>query len=139
MAIDVLDLPIPPSYPYIPWLDAQDRLSDKLKLPLIPLTRTIDRYGKKKALSRDAVKIIYVSRQATDRKLDDPSQEGLLRVLTRLAEHGVGDERGGKKIEVIVEVVQWEFLSAKEQIELAYSADVSRVGFSSPESIISRY
>jgi hypothetical protein len=124
MAIDVLGLPIPASYPYNPWLDAQDRLADGLSLPAIPLTRAVDRHGKKKALSRDAVKVIYVSRQATNRKLDDRSEEGLVRVLTEFAEHGVADKRG-TIAEVIVEVVEWEFLSAKEQIEIAYSADVS--------------
>ena len=126
MAIDVLALPIPTSYPYNPWLDAQDRLADGLDLPAVPLTRAVDRHGATKALSKDAVKVIYVSRQATNRKLDDLSEKGLVRVLTEFAKRGVVGKRGDTA-EVVVEVVEWEFLSAKEQIELAYSADVSRV------------
>ena len=78
------------------------------------------------------MKIVYVDRQNSDRKFDNASHDGLMEVLEDMHEHGAKwkerDSRGKKKeikIKVKVDVVKFEHLRAKEQIQAIYDADVS--------------
>lgn len=141
MALGILHEHLPADIPH--WFTApQDSLTTALALPAIPLERTASSGGKThRSLAEDFVKIVYVDRQNSDRKFDNASHEGLMELLEDMHEHGAKwkerDSKGKKKetkIKVKVDVVKFEHLNAKEQIQAIYDADVSR--FSSPIKLV---
>lgn len=139
MALGILHEPVPADLPH--WFTApQESLTTSLSLPAIPLERAPSSGGARRhSLADSFVKIVYVDRQNSDRRFDNISHDGLMEVLEDLDEHGAKwKERekgssGGKMSEinimVKVDVVKFEHLNAKEQIEAVYDADVSLLHF----------
>jgi hypothetical protein len=132
MALGILHEPLPAGIPH--WFTApQDSLTTALSLPAIPLERAASSGGKAhRSLAESFVKIVYVDRQNSDRRFDNASHDGLMEVLDDMHEHGAKwKERNNKgkmketKVKVKVDVVKFEHLNAKEQIQAVYDADVS--------------
>jgi hypothetical protein len=124
MAMQALDLPEPAGHPYHFWLDPQQRFLDSLDLPAIPLVRPHRTDGSLESLLPTSIKIVYVSRQETSRRLDDGSDRGLQNLLKRLAVEPFR-RADGSTVSVVAEMVRFEHMSVREQIETAYDADVS--------------
>jgi hypothetical protein len=126
MALDVLSLKMPESYPYNPWLFPQESLSRHLRSDPVPLRRPKTARGHNGALSGEVVKVTYVDRQGDrKRKLDEESDVGLRRVLKEVSEAEIVAE-DGRTARVEVDMVRFEGLSAKEQMQVAHESDVSR-------------
>jgi hypothetical protein len=122
MAMEALDLPDPSSdYPF--WLDPQQRFLESLDLAAVPLVREVS-HGQPKALSPSQVKVVYVSRQETDRKLDERSELGLQTALHKLAGESFR-RKDGQATHVLVEIVRFEHMAVREQMEVVHDADVS--------------
>lgn len=120
--MEALDLPDPSSdYPF--WLDPQQRFLESLDLVAVPLVRKVS-HGQPKALSSSQVKVVYVSRQETDRKLDEGSELGLQTALHKLAGESFR-RKDGKTTHVLVEIVRFEHMAVREQMEVVHDADVS--------------
>lgn len=138
MPLDMLHEPLPSGHPH--WFIApQDSLFTSLSLPAMPLERRPASSGTgHRSLADSFVKIVYVDRQNSDRRFDNASHDGLMEVLEDMHEHGAKwreREKGGKngqmketKTKVKVDVVKFEHLNAKEQVQAIYDADVSKFG-----------
>lgn len=124
MPLNVLLQPLPPS-PINFWLGAQVAITEELELPSIPSIRR----EPGKSLVTGQIKIVYVSRQESTRKFNVSTHDGIVRVLDGLQANGVAAD--GKNVRVKVEVARFETMSAKQQIQMAYDADVSPSPFSS--------
>lgn len=126
MALDVLSLKMPEAYPYNPWLFPQESLSRHLRSDPVPLRRPKTARGHHGALSGDVIKVTYVDRQSDrKRKLDEESDVGLRRVLKEVSEAEIVAE-DGRTARVEVDMVRFEGLSAKEQMQVAHESDVSQ-------------
>jgi hypothetical protein len=122
MAMDVLHLPLPASEPPQNFFARpQQSLAKELGVSGYPARRpgTAKSFTEGKSLKQGEVRIIYVDRQGSDRKLDAVSEAGLLQVLDDL-ERSSGID--GTK--VVVERVKFETMDAKSQIETAMRADI---------------
>lgn len=138
MPLDMLHEPLPSGHPH--WFIApQDSLFTSLSLPAMPLERRPASSGTgHRSLADSFVKIVYVDRQNSDRRFDNASHDGLMEVLEDMHEHGAKwreREKGSKngkmketKTKVKVDVVKFEHLNAKEQVQAIYDADVSKFG-----------
>ncbi|KAJ9116174.1 hypothetical protein QFC20_000854 [Naganishia adeliensis] len=134
MALGILHEPVPADLPH--WFTApQESLTTSLSLPAIPLERAPSSGGARRhSLADSFVKIVYVDRQNSDRRFDNISHDGLMKVLEDMDEHGAkwkerekgsgGEKMSEMKIKVKVDVVKFEHLNAKEQIEAVYDADI---------------
>jgi hypothetical protein len=118
MPLNVLLQPLPPS-PINFWLGAQVAITEGLELPSIPSIRR--EHGKSLVIGQ--IKIVYVSRQGSTRKFDESTHEGIIHVIDVLQANGVAAD--GKNVRVQVEVASFETMSGKQQIQMAYDADVS--------------
>lgn len=107
---------LPPSSNF--FLGPQMRMTDGLGFPALP----VERPGPGKSLVEGLVKVVYVDRQGSDRKFDNASHDGLVRVLDKLQTSGV--TVGGRPVEVRVEMVKFENMTPQEQLKVAYDTDV---------------
>jgi hypothetical protein len=135
MPLDMLHEPLPAGLPH--WFIApQDSLFTSLSLPPMPLERRPSSSGTgHRSLVDSFIKIVYVDRQNSDRRFDNASHDGLMDVLQDMHEHGakwrereIGGKNGKmkeKRARVKVDVVKFEHLNAKEQVQAVYDADVS--------------
>lgn len=75
-----------------------------------------------KALKQEVIKIVYVNRQGTNRRLTDEDHEYLVEHLKELE---MKTRRNRQK--VVPQVLKFEDISVEEQIKAVLDADVSRV------------
>ena len=73
-----------------------------------------------KALKQDVIKIVYVNRQGTSRRLPDADHDYLVEHLKELE---MRTRRNSKK--VVAQVLKFEDISVEEQIKAVLDADVS--------------
>lgn len=116
MPLIELHRPLPPSPNF--FLGPQMLMTDGLEFPALPA----ERRGPGKSLVDGLVKVVYVDRQGSDRKFDNASHDGLVRVLDKLQTNGV--TVGDRAIQIRVDVVKFENMTPREQLQVAYDTDV---------------
>ena len=117
MALNVFEQPLAPS-PVNFFLGPQIRTTTALGFPHLPVIRR----GHQTSLIDGRIKIVYVDRQGTNRKLSPDAHAGLVAVLERLQSSPyLGEDRTAH---IEVQIAKFEDMSAETQIQSAYDADI---------------
>jgi hypothetical protein len=78
------------------------------------------RSAKGKSLKDDLIKIVYVNRQGTSRKLSDNDHDHLVKLLTRLEMDTMEHEK-----RIVAQILKFEDIDVSDQIRAVLDADVS--------------